>query len=81
VGFQLLNGEGEDHGKRHEDGDADEDDIHFVIRSRRREHVAQALARSEGHLVSDLASVIKSEVSQMTQPRAGCGDRRESHRS
>ena len=47
VGFQLLNGEGEDHGKRHEDGDADEDDIHFVIRRRRRDHIAQALARSE----------------------------------
>ena len=47
VGFQLLDGQSEDHGKRHEDGDADEDDIHFVIRRRRRDHVAQALARSE----------------------------------
>ena len=43
----MLNGEGEDHGKRHEDEDADEDDIHFVIRRGRRDHVAQALARSE----------------------------------
>ena len=37
----MLDGEGEDYGKRHEDGDADEDDIHFVIRSRRRDHVSQ----------------------------------------
>ena len=44
MGFQLLDGEGEDHGKRHEDKDADEDDIHFVVRRGRRDHVAQALA-------------------------------------
>ena len=43
----MLDGEGEDYGKRHEDGDADENDIDFVIRSRRRDHIAQALARSE----------------------------------
>jgi hypothetical protein len=47
VRFQLLNGEREDHGKRHEDGDADENDIDFLIRRCRRDHIAQALARSE----------------------------------
>jgi hypothetical protein len=43
----LLDGEGEDHGKRHEDGDADKDDIYFIVGRGRRDHVAQALAGSE----------------------------------
>ncbi|MBI2180129.1 MAG: hypothetical protein HYU31_04840, partial [Deltaproteobacteria bacterium] len=30
AGFELLDGDSKDNGKRHEDGDADEDDIDFV---------------------------------------------------
>ena len=44
AGFQLFDSQSENHRERHEDGDADEDDVYFVVGRRRRDHITQSLA-------------------------------------